>query len=123
MFVVGPDIAACKAFYDDDHNVFRSARCEVRGARIVYGVEDGLQLILITIVCHDLKVVFPEGSDERERSIQDNAGLHRTVTVVVRVRDGDGTDIARPATTHTGNTKRDKGQQSNQHHWCVYFPW
>ena len=78
--------------------------------RLLDGVEYLLQLFVI-IVGYHLEVVGAESTYQRERCVQHQSRLRRSVTVVVGVTDSDRTDVTRPTATHAGYAERRKAQQ------------
>ena len=104
MMVIGTDKLAGKALDNNDDNILGTeGRRGVR--RLVDGYEDLLHLRLARKVFGYLESVCVDGADEGERCIEHDAGLRRTVAVVVGIGNGDGSDITRPASTHACHTE------------------
>ena len=86
------------------------------------GVEQRLELLLVLEIGDDLEVVLANGADEREGRVEHQSCLGGAVAVVVGVGDGDGPDVACPATPHACHAERGEGQQREGGGYGVGFP-
>ena len=107
ILVIRPYIFSAKTLNDNHHHILlhewmAALRLMNRGVYL-------LQLLSI-IIGNDLEVVLADGTYQRERGIQHQTRFCRTVAVVIGIRHGDRTNVARPTATHTSHAKRYKAQ-------------
>ena len=109
MLVIGPDIFTSETLDDNHHHVLFLEGGRI--SRLMNGLEYLRHLGLALEEIRHLELVETIGTDKRERRVEYDARLRRTIAIVVGVRYGDGSYIACPSASHTSHAERRVSQE------------
>ena len=111
MLVVVADVFASETLNDNHHHVLCLKVEAVGWLHVVNGVEHGCHRGFVLEKVGHLEVILADGTDQGEGRVEHYARFGGRVAIVVGIRYGDWTDIARPATSHACHAERGEAQQ------------
>ena len=114
------NIFTTEALDNHHHHILLAEWDAVRG-KLTDRRIDLVQLSFLKVVGDD-KYILADGTNQRERSVQDQCRIFRTVYVLVGIADGDRAHGFRKASPHPSDTQRDEQQQGQNLDTVILHP-